>query len=287
MTDSIKSMNSVFRDIPLQSPDPILGLKKLFDQDESPDKVDLGIGVYGVKGKTWVPPPVEKAKRMLSERDIDHNYLGSNGNPDFCRLAGEMIYGEQWDEKKIAVIQSLSGTGGLRVGAAFLAKFFPGRTVYVSNPTWGNHFGIFQAEGITTESYNYYDPSTLSLNFDGLMDALRNAEDGSIFILHACAHNPTGVDPTPDQWRDIAQVCLDKSILPFFDAAYIGFASGDIAQDAFAIRLFASMGIEFLVSQSFAKNFGLYGERIGTLSVVTSTADSIAVEHIKSQLVFM
>jgi len=155
----------------------------------------------------------------------------------------------------------------------FLGTWSKGNPAYVSVPTWGNHFAIFEKSGVEARKYRYFHAKTLGLDFDGLMADISAAPSGSIILLHACAHNPTGVDPTPDQWKAIADLCKEHNLIPFFDCAYQGFASGDLEKDAYAIRLFASMGFELLVAQSFAKNFGLYGERIGAFHVLTHTED--------------
>jgi aspartate/tyrosine/aromatic aminotransferase len=176
----------------------------------------------------------------------------------------------------VAVAQTLSGTGSLRLGAEFLKRYAPGKKVYISTPTWGTHTSIMEHAGLGTASYKYWNESGRNLDFNGMVDDIKKAPEGSIFLLHAAAHNPTGVDPTKEQWDQILEACKAGKHICWFDSAYQGFASGDLEKDAYAIRKFAAAGLNMLVSQSFAKNFGLYGERIGTLAVVCSKKDSVA-----------
>lgn len=193
-------------------------------------------------------------------------------------------------EKRVTSVQTISGTGACHLGALFLAKFYKGtRTVYVSNPTWANHNQIFTNVGLPIAQYPYFDKKTKGLDIDGMLKAINDAPDGSIILLHACAHNPTGVDPTDDQWRQIAELIRSKKHFPFFDTAYQGFASGDLERDAYSIRYFVEQGFELLVAQSFAKNFGLYGERAGCFHFVTAPAANAqdTVTRVASQLAIL
>lgn len=266
--------------------DPILGLKVLYNKDSSPNKVDLGIGAYRTdEGKPYVLNCVKRAEAMiLQDKSLNKEYLAQRGDPTFCKLARDLLFGASAPakENRIATAQSLSGTGALRIASDFIARFIPNTTVYYSDPTWGNHLTICKDSKVATKPYRYWDAKNRKLDLHGMIEDLKNAPDGSIILLHACAHNPTGVDPTPDQWKQIAQVMKSKNHLPWLDSAYQGFASGSLETDAFAIRLFAEMGFEMLVCQSFAKNFGLYGERAGTVSIVTD--DPKKVDDIMSQL---
>eukprot|EP00879_Flechtneria_rotunda_P027702 GHRR01029689.1.p1 GENE.GHRR01029689.1~~GHRR01029689.1.p1 ORF type:complete len:346 (+),score=121.14 GHRR01029689.1:119-1156(+) len=204
-------------------------------------------------------------------------YLPIEGLDAFRQATVQLLLGKDHPaikESRVAVLQALSGTGGLRVGAAFLARWMQGRTVYISNPTWGNHRNIFGDEGIKWEYYRYFNPETVGLNFEGLVEDLKAAPDGSIVVLHGCAHNPTGIDPTPEQWQQLADLCKQKGHFPFFDVAYQGFATGDLDKDAFAPRLFVDQGLEIMVAQSYSKNLGLYGERVGALNVVLNDAQA-------------
>ena len=186
------------------------------------------------------------------------------------------------DVFQLAVSQSLSGTGALRIGMEFLNEFWPNKTIYVPTPTWGNHGAIAKRAGLKLEKYRYFDPKTVGLNFEAVKEDLKNAPEGSIILLHACAHNPTGVDPTQEQWKELSDLVKEKKHFPFFDMAYQGFASGDVERDAFAPRYFVEQGHEIMLAQSFAKNLGLYGERVGTVSVVTASPEEKA--RVDSQL---
>jgi len=189
-------------------------------------------------------------------------------------------------------LQTVSGTGAVHLGALFLSKFYnpkSQRTVYFSDPTWPNHFQIFSNVGLSYKTYPYFSKETRGLNFDGVIDTIQNADEGSIIVLHACAHNPTGVDPTQDQWKKIAEVIRAKKHFPFFDTAYQGFASGDLARDGWAIRYFIEQGFELCIAQSYAKNFGLYGERAGCFHFVTAPATDAqsTVTRVASQLAIL
>lgn len=193
-------------------------------------------------------------------------------------------------EKRTSSVQTISGTGAVHLGALFLAKFYKGnRTVYISNPTWANHNQIFGNVGLPIAQYPYFSKETKGLDFEGLKSTLSSAPERSIILLHACAHNPTGVDPTQEQWKEIAALMRQKNHFPFFDCAYQGFASGNLAQDAWAVRYFIEQGFELLIAQSFAKNFGLYGERAGCFHFVTAPASDAAetTKRIASQLAIL
>lgn len=189
-------------------------------------------------------------------------------------------------------MQTVSGTGAVHLGALFLSKFYKPnsqRTVYFSDPTWPNHFQIFSNVGLSYKTYPYFDKQTRGLNFDGVINTIQNADEGSIIVLHACAHNPTGVDPTQEQWKKIAEVIRAKKHFPFFDTAYQGFASGDLARDGWAIRYFVEQGFELCIAQSYAKNFGLYGERAGCFHFITAPASDAqaTVTRVASQLAIL
>jgi aspartate/tyrosine/aromatic aminotransferase len=198
--------------------------------------------------------------------------LPIDGLATFVTGAQRLIFGENSSvlkDGRVASIQSISGTGSLRVGFEFLGAYYP-RTVYISNPTWLNHKAIIEKSNMKWAEYPYYCPKTQGVNIKGMIEALSKAQSGSIVLLHACAHNPTGVDPTQVEWKEICEVMKKNSLVPYFDSAYQGFASGDLDKDAWAIRYFIEQGFQMLVSQSFAKNMGLYGERIGALHIVTA-----------------
>eukprot|EP01025_Chloroclados_australasicus_P018885 TRINITY_DN2007_c0_g1_i1.p1 TRINITY_DN2007_c0_g1~~TRINITY_DN2007_c0_g1_i1.p1 ORF type:complete len:468 (-),score=59.23 TRINITY_DN2007_c0_g1_i1:667-2070(-) len=272
--------------IEMAPPDPILGVTEAFKADTSPDKLNLGVGAYRTEElQPYVLQVVRKAEEIMLQKNENKEYLPIDGLPAFKKATAELLLGADSPviaEGRVISIQSLSGTGSLRVGAAFINKFLPGVTVYLSNPTWGNHRNIFADAGVEWKYYRYFDPETVGLDFQGMVADLKEAPDGSVIVLHACAHNPTGIDPTKEQWQQIAEVCREKGHLPFFDVAYQGFATGDLEEDAYAPRLFAEKGLEFLVAQSYSKNLGLYGERVGALNFVSTDKDAAA--RVLSQL---
>ncbi|CAG9465873.1 unnamed protein product [Pedinophyceae sp. YPF-701] len=255
-------------------PDPILGISEAFKASTAPEKLNLGVGAYRTEElQPMVLEVVKKAERKMLDKGENKEYLPIEGLATFRAATLELLLGASHPavaEGRAVALQSLSGTGSLRVGAAFINRFLPGRTVYLSAPTWGNHKAIFADAGVQWKEYRYFNPETVGLDYDGMIEDISSAPDGSIIVLHGCAHNPTGIDPTPEQWRAIAELCEKKEHIPFFDVAYQGFATGDLDADAFAPRLFADMGLEFFCSQSYSKNLGLYAERIGALCAVVS-----------------
>jgi len=268
--------------VPQAPEDPLFGLSRAYKADPSPDKIDLGIGAYrDDNAKPWVLPVVKKADEILrNDPDANHEYLPIAGLASLTSKAAELLLGTNAPaiaEKRVASVQTISGTGAVHLGALFLSKFYKAeganRSVYLSNPTWANHHQIFSNVGLPLATYPYFDKETKGLDLDGMKAALENAPDGSIVLLHACAHNPTGVDPTLDQWREIAALMKAKKHFPFFDCAYQGFASGDLDRDAAAIRLFVEEGFELVIAQSFAKNFGLYGQRAGCFHFVAAPSE--------------
>ncbi|KAI5060900.1 hypothetical protein GOP47_0023405 [Adiantum capillus-veneris] len=272
--------NSAFQHLQQAPDDPILGVTIAYNKDQSPVKLNLGVGAYRTEeGKPYVLRVVREAEeRLISDRSRNKEYLPITGIPTFNKLSAKLILGEDSPairERRVCTAQCLSGTGSLRVGAEFLAKHYSQKTIYIPTPTWGNHTKVFSLGGLQVKNYRYYDPRTRGLDFEGMLQDLRSAPSGVVVLLHACAHNPTGVDPTPGQWEGIRQVIRSKNMLPFFDSAYQGFASGSLDVDAHAVRLFVTDGGECLVAQSFAKNMGLYGERVGALSLVCSS-ESVA-----------
>ncbi|GAM22566.1 hypothetical protein SAMD00019534_057410 [Acytostelium subglobosum LB1] len=266
--------------------DPILGVSVAFNKDTSPSKINLGVGAYrDDNGKPYVLECVKKADKKIYEAGVDHEYAPIVGVSSFNNAAVQLALGEDCKalkEKRVVTVQAISGTGALRVAAAFIARFLPGVTAYVPNPTWGNHNVIFADCGVPVKSYTYYNPQNCGLNFDGMFKDIQSAPNGSVILLHACAHNPTGVDPSMEQWKKISQLCKEKNHFVLFDFAYQGFASGSPEQDAEPVRYFVNEGHEIALCQSFAKNFGLYGERIGAFSLIGSTPDEAI--NIESQL---
>eukprot|EP01117_Protostelium_nocturnum_P014169 TRINITY_DN535_c0_g1_i1.p1 TRINITY_DN535_c0_g1~~TRINITY_DN535_c0_g1_i1.p1 ORF type:complete len:437 (-),score=169.43 TRINITY_DN535_c0_g1_i1:142-1356(-) len=280
-------MSSLFQDIPEAPADPILGLNQQFLADNAPNKINLGVGAYRTEeGKPLILNCIKKAEEIVDNSGkFNHEYLPIDGPTEFCNASQRVLFGDTVDShgKKFVTVQALSGTGALRVGMEFIKKFFPqGTTVYISDPTWPNHRNICNAVGLAWKSYRYYSRESNGLDFKGLMEDIKGAPDRSIILLHVCAHNPTGMDPTPSQWNEIADLLHQKNHVPFFDCAYQGFASGDLDKDAEPLKMFVRRGFECLVAQSFAKNFGLYGERIGTLTVVSSS--EAVTKPVRSQL---
>ncbi|GAB2268273.1 hypothetical protein Dimus_003248 [Dionaea muscipula] len=280
-------MESVFASIAQAPEDPILGVTVAYNKDPSPVKLNLGVGAYRTEeGKPVVLNVVRKAEQMLvNDPSRKKEYLPIVGLADFNKLSAKLIFGADSAavlENRVATVQCLSGTGSLRVGTEFLARHYHQRKIYIPQPTWGNHPKVFTLGGLEVKTYRYYDPETRGLNFKGLLEDLTSAPSGAIVLLHACAHNPTGVDPTLSQWEEIRELMRSKGLLPFFDSAYQGFASGSLDADAQSVRMFVADGGECLVAQSYAKNMGLYGERVGALSIVCRTADVAA--RVESQL---
>lgn len=280
-------MSSVFANVVRAPEDPILGVTVAFNKDQSPNKLNLGVGAYRTEeGKPLVLNVVKRAEQMLvNDQSRVKEYLPIVGLADFNKLSAKLIFGADSpaiQENRVATVQCLSGTGSLRVGGEFLARHYHERTVYIPQPTWGNHPKIFTLAGLSVKTYRYYNPETRGLDFEGMQEDLGTAPSGAIVLLHACAHNPTGVDPTIEQWEQIRQLMRSKSLLPFFDSAYQGFASGSLDADAQSVRIFVADGGECLAAQSYAKNMGLYGERVGALSIVCKTAD--AASKVESQL---
>ncbi|TCD60529.1 Aspartate aminotransferase, cytoplasmic [Steccherinum ochraceum] len=279
---------------PLPQIGHIFQLTASYKADPFPQKINLGVGAYrDDDNKPWVLPVVKKATNILvNDPAVDHEYLPITGLPQFTSAAAKLILGKDSPaiaEERVSSVQTISGTGANHLGALFLSRFyaFPrdgGRekTVYLSNPTWANHRAIFNNVGIQHVDYQYWDPKTNGLAFKELLDTLNTAPDRSVFLLHPCAHNPTGVDPTQAQWEQISDVLLKKHHYAFLDCAYQGFASGDLDKDAWAVRRFVEKGVPMLVCQSFAKNAGLYGERVGALHIVAPTKE--AADKVKSQL---
>lgn len=269
-------------------PVEIFALSKAYREDTNPKKVDLGIGAYRTnEAVPWVLPVVRKAEKYISnDESLNHEYLGQLGLEKFCQLATKMLLGEDSApviENRAFGIQSLSGTGALRVGADFLSRCAKFSTVYISNPSWPNHHLLFRHAGFDDiRTYRYWDAKNRTLQIDGLLEDLNDAPEDSIVVLHVCAHNPTGIDPTVEQWKQIADVIEKRKLFPFFDCAYQGFASGDLERDSYSVRYFAQRGFEFFCAQSFAKNFGLYNERIGNLTVVVNNPEVIV--NIKAQV---
>ncbi|WVR08767.1 hypothetical protein IAU60_005825 [Kwoniella sp. DSM 27419] len=281
------SFTNFWQGVPQGPPDPILGVTDAFKKDQAPNKVNLGVGAYRDEdGKPYILESVLKAEDILHQKRLDKEYLPITGEATFTKLASELAYGKDCkalQEGRVAVAQSVSGTGALRIASGFLSQFYAGpKTVYLPDPTWGNHVPVFEGVGIKVQRYRYFDKKTVGLDFAGMKEDIKNAESGSIILLHACAQNPTGIDPTQEQWKELDELIKAKQHLALFDMAYQGFASGDIIRDAFAPRYFVEQGHQIILCQSFAKNLGLYAERAGTFSMVVSSTDE--KERVLSQI---
>jgi aspartate aminotransferase len=220
---------------------------------------------------------VKQAEKKVVDSALDKEYAGITGVPKFTKAALELAYGSDSQplaEDRVAVTQTISGTGALRIGGAFLERHYPhAKSIYIPTPSWANHAAVFKDSGLKVEKYRYYNKDTIGLDFDGMVADIKAMPKNSIVLLHACAHNPTGVDPTEEQWLKIAEAVKEGDHYPFFDMAYQGFASGDTNKDAFALRHFIKEGLRPCLAQSFAKNMGLYGERVGAFSIVCESAE--------------
>ena len=256
--------------------DPILGITEAFAVDANPDKVNLGVGIYtDDAGKVPVLECVRRAELKLAEQPLSRSYLPIDGLQPYDRAAQELLFGK--DSKpaqsgRVVTVQTLGGTGGLKVGADFLRRIDPQAQVWISDPSWENHAAVFEFAGFAVNSYPYYDAARHGLDFEAMAATLSKLAAGSIIVLHACCHNPTGVDLSGSQWQRIAQIIKQRELVPFLDIAYQGFAD-DLETDAYAVRLFAETCPAVFVASSFSKSLSLYGERIGTLSIVTENAE--------------
>jgi aromatic-amino-acid transaminase len=272
---------SAFDAVPAYGGDPILSLMESFQADTHAHKVSLGIGLYFDEyGRVPVLKAVREAAAELAGQARPSTYLPMEGLASYRQGLQQLVFGAEsraLAERRIATIQSVGGSGALKVGADFIRRHFPAAQVWVSDPTWENHLAIFEGAGLEVRSYPYYDPATGGLRFDAMLQAIAALPRGSIVLLHASCHNPTGVDLTREQWRDLIPLMAKNGLMPFVDMAYQGFGEG-IAEDAWSVRALEAAGLEFLVANSFSKNFSLYGERVGGLSVVcasTSAADRV------------
>lgn len=257
--------------------DPILGLADSFRSDPRENKINLGIGVYKDEtGKTPVLTIVKKAEKYLLENETTKNYLPISGIPEFGNVTQALLFGEQHpiiSEKRARTAQAPGGTGALRIAADFIAQQTTAKRVWISNPTWPNHNNIFQTAGLEICNYDYYDAENHGLDFEGMLASLAKTQAGDVVLFHGCCHNPSGIDPTEEQWRQLAELSAEKGWLPVFDFAYQGFARG-LEEDAQGLRLFAEKNPELIVASSYSKNFGLYNERVGACTIVTKDSDT-------------
>ncbi|MFI4873875.1 MAG: amino acid aminotransferase, partial [Blastopirellula sp. JB062] len=278
-------ITGMFQNVQTAAPDSILGLNEAFRKDSNPDKINLSVGVFkDSQGRTPVLECVKEAERRLVSEEKTKSYLPIDGRPEYCRLVRELMFGADHEivaSNRGVTVQTPGGTGGLRVAADFLAKNFPGRKVWLSQPTWPNHPNIFAAAGIETVGYPYFDKGSNGLAIDEMLAALEKIPTGDVVVLHGCCHNPSGIDPTPEQWKAIAQVIQTRELLPLVDFAYQGFGDG-LCEDAAGLAALSQASPELLVCSSFSKNFGLYSERIGALTTIAADAD--AAQAVLSQL---
>lgn len=282
-TCALTRASSAWSGVKMGPPDPILGLSVAFNQDKHPDKVNLGVGVYrGDDNKPYVLPSVRAAQQRIL--DLDFEYAPITGVASFVSKAQKLAFKDAKPvvEGRIASTQTLSGTGALRVAGEFLARFYGTKHIYLPKPTWGNHGAVFKDARLEIGTYSYYNPVTKGVDIENMLTDLMKLPEGSIVLLHACAHNPTGIDPTQDEWRKIAEILKQKKLFPVVDMAYQGFASGDTDRDAFAPRLIANECPSMILCQSFAKSFGLYGQRAGAMHIVCTNPEEM--ERVLSQI---
>jgi aromatic-amino-acid transaminase len=276
---------SLFSAVEMAPRDPILGLNEQFNADTNPSKVNLGVGVYfDDNGKLPLLECVQKAEDALMAKPTPRGYLPIDGIAAYDSAVKALVFGAESDvvqSGRVSTVQAIGGTGGLKIGADFLKKVSPNAKVLISDPSWENHRAIFQNAGFEVGNYRYYAAATRSIDFDGMLADLKAAAPGTIVVLHACCHNPTGYDLTPAQWDQVVEVVKAGNLTAFLDMAYQGFGHG-IAEDGAVIGKFVAAGLNIFVSTSFSKSFSLYGERVGALSVVASDKDEAA--RVLSQL---
>ncbi len=275
----------MFDALKMAPPDPILGLTEAFNADTNPDKINLSVGVYQNKdGVTPILATVKEAEKRLLKAETSKAYMPITGSPQYDQLVQQMLFGDDHSiitASRAVTAHTPGGTGALRVTGDYLKKLFPNATLWLSDPTWGNHPAVFKAAGLPTKTYPYFDAERNSLDFDNMIDAISKIPAGDVVLLHGCCHNPTGVDPSPQQWSEIADVLSRNGVLPLVDFAYQGFANS-IELDACGLRTLADKLDELIICSSFSKNFGLYRERVGALTIVA--ADNDTAKIVASQL---
>ncbi len=268
---------SLFESLEPAAADAILGLIGAHRDDPRPEKVDLGVGVYRTAaGETPVLDVVKKAEHRLVGTQTSKAYIGTAGDPVFNAAMQALVFADSVNADRLVTIQTPGGSASLRVAAGLILRAKKNAVLWVSDPTWNNHTPLLGGAGLALKSYPYYDPDSHTIRFDAMLDALRGADAGDLVLLHACCHNPSGLDPSVEQWRTIADLIADRKLVPFVDMAYQGFAQ-DLESDAFAVRHLAGKVPEMLVSSSCSKNFGMYRDRVGTLTVLATDADSRAI----------
>jgi len=285
------SSGTWFSDVPVAAPIEVFALTAAFNEDTHEKRANLGVGAYRTEEmKPWVLPVVRQAEKLIAEdQTLNHEYLPVAGLPSYRSAAAKLLLGEDSPavlEKRVDGIQAIGGTGAVRIGMDFALSQMKCDTIYVSVPTWGNHKGIAKSLRFPSlREYRYWDPVNRCIDFAGWTEDLKNAPERAVILLHMCAHNPTGMDPTQEQWKQIAEIIREKKLFPFFDGAYQGFSSGDLVKDSWPVRYFVEQGFEIFAAQSFSKNFGLYNERVGQLTfVVNNSAD---LDKVRSQLIMI
>ncbi|EMV9315202.1 aspartate/tyrosine/aromatic aminotransferase [Vibrio vulnificus] len=256
--------------------DPILGLTEEFKKDPRAEKINLGVGIYKTEqGETPVLATVKKAEAALVETEKTKSYLTIEGTAEYALAVQKLLFGadaELINAQRAKTAQAPGGTGALRVAGEFIKRQLGNVKIWISNPTWANHHGVFRAAGLETVEYAYYNPETKDKDFAAMLADLEKASAGDVVLLHGCCHNPTGIDPTAQEWEALAKLVADKGLLPLFDFAYQGFAKG-VEEDAQGLRTFAKFNKEILVASSFSKNFGLYNERVGAFTLVAESQE--------------
>ncbi len=276
---------NLFSSVQLAPKDPIFGLTEAYTADQRPGKVNLGVGVYYTdEGKVPLLRAVLEAEKELVAKQSPRAYVPIEGPNPYNSAVQNLLFGADSPlikEGRVVTAECLGGTGALRVGGDFVKRLETNAPAAISAPSWENHRGIFESAGYQVLEYSYFDPKTRGVDFEGMVKSLESFPAKTLVILHACCHNPTGADLTPDQWKKIISICQTRQLIPFLDIAYQGFATG-IEEDGAAVRLFADSGMSFFVSSSFSKSFSLYGERVGALSIVTQSKEESA--RVLSQL---
>ncbi len=266
----------LFENVEMAPSDPIIGINELFQNDDNPSKVNLTYGIYmDDQGVCPVLSAVKQAEKILLERETTKEYLGIAGEAHYGGLVREQLFGEGHRvirENLATTVHTPGGTGALKVGADFLATQFPGAAVWISDPSWSNHRMLFSAAGYQVHTYPYLDEENYGLKFEAMLETLEKIPEGDVVLLHGCCHNPTGIDPTPEQWDALLELFSRRPIIPFIDIAYQGLGEG-LAEDAYGVRAFGEAGINMLVATSFSKSFGLYRERVGGVTLVASSAE--------------
>ena len=267
----------MFENVTAAPADPILGLTDTFRNDPRTDKINLGVGIYkNEAGQTPVLRCVKKAEARLVEEQTTKNYLSIEGVAAYATVVQTLLFGDNAaiiTEQRARTAQSPGGTGALRIAGEFIARQLDTNTIWISNPTWANHKAVFAASGLDIKEYGYYNADTKDLDFNAMLADLAQAKAGDVVLLHGCCHNPTGIDPTPEQWQQLAKLAAEKGWLPLFDFAYQGFGKG-IDEDAYGLRVFAEHNVELLIASSFSKNFGMYNERVGAFTLVAKDTDT-------------